>query len=86
MTGGTGLGLSIALEDARLHGGWLQAWGEPGQGSAFRLALPRRQGREIVTAPLPLEDDSPPTPATAGGEGAPATTSSTGWNLTPGPR
>ncbi|MFD7638276.1 MtrAB system histidine kinase MtrB, partial [Streptomyces sp. NPDC059873] len=24
-TGGTGLGLSIAVEDARLHGGWLQA-------------------------------------------------------------
>ena len=22
-----GLGLAIALEDARLHGGWLQAWG-----------------------------------------------------------
>ncbi len=28
-TGGTGLGLSIALEDARLHGGWLEAWGGP---------------------------------------------------------
>ena len=28
-TGGTGLGLAISLEDARLHGGWLQAWGEP---------------------------------------------------------
>ena len=28
-TGGTGLGLAIALEDARLHGGWLQAWGTP---------------------------------------------------------
>ena len=27
--GGTGLGLPIALEDARLHGGWLQAWGAP---------------------------------------------------------
>ena len=26
-TGGTGLGLAIALEDARLHNGWLQAWG-----------------------------------------------------------
>ena len=26
-TGGTGLGLSIALEDALLHGGWLEAWG-----------------------------------------------------------
>ena len=31
-TGGTGLGLAISLEDARLHGGWLQAWGERGQG------------------------------------------------------
>ena len=39
-TGGTGLGLAIALEDARLHGGWLEAWGEPGQGSVFRLTLP----------------------------------------------
>ena len=29
-SGGTGLGLSISLEDAHLHGGWLQAWGEPG--------------------------------------------------------
>ena len=28
--GGTGLGLSIALEDAQLHGGWLEAWGRPG--------------------------------------------------------
>ena len=43
-TGGTGLGLSIALEDARLHGGWLQAWGEPGDGSQFRLTLPRTAG------------------------------------------
>ena len=32
-TGGTGLGLSISLEDAQLHGGWLQAWGEPGAGA-----------------------------------------------------
>ena len=31
-TGGTGLGLAIALEDARLHGGWLQAWGRPTRG------------------------------------------------------
>lgn len=31
-TGGSGLGLAIALEDARLHHGWLQAWGEPGRG------------------------------------------------------
>ncbi|HMH94603.1 MAG TPA: MtrAB system histidine kinase MtrB, partial [Streptosporangiaceae bacterium] len=53
-TGGTGLGLSIALEDARLHGGWLEAWGEPGRGSAFRLTLPRVAGEELVGSPLPL--------------------------------
>ncbi len=54
-TGGTGLGLAIALEDARLHGGWLQAWGEPGDGCNFRLTLPRKAGAEITTSPLPLE-------------------------------
>ena len=53
-TGGTGLGLSIAKEDARLHGGWLQAWGEPGQGSQFRLSLPRVAGAELRGSPLPL--------------------------------
>jgi two-component system sensor histidine kinase MtrB len=55
--GGTGLGLSIALEDARLHGGWLQAWGEPGRGSVFRLTLPRRAGEDLAGSPLPLEPD-----------------------------
>jgi two-component system sensor histidine kinase MtrB len=53
-TGGTGLGLSISKEDARLHGGWLQAWGEPGQGSQFRLSLPRVAGAELRGSPLPL--------------------------------
>ncbi|SDO88174.1 two-component system, OmpR family, sensor histidine kinase MtrB [Actinopolyspora xinjiangensis] len=53
-TGGTGLGLSIAAEDARLHGGWLDAWGEPGQGSCFRLTLPRDSGEQVDTSPLPL--------------------------------
>jgi two-component system sensor histidine kinase MtrB len=53
-SGGTGLGLSISLEDARLHGGWLQAWGEPGRGAAFRLTLPVRAGGELDGSPLPL--------------------------------
>ncbi|MGH3497108.1 MAG: MtrAB system histidine kinase MtrB [Nocardioidaceae bacterium] len=52
--GGTGLGLAIAAEDAALHGGWLQAWGEPGHGAQFRLTLPRQLGTEIVRSPLPL--------------------------------
>ncbi|HEY6277236.1 MAG TPA: MtrAB system histidine kinase MtrB [Streptosporangiaceae bacterium] len=56
-TGGTGLGLAIALEDARLHRGWLQAWGERGKGSVFRLTLPRRLGEELAGSPLPLGPD-----------------------------
>jgi two-component system, OmpR family, sensor histidine kinase MtrB len=53
-TGGTGLGLSISAEDARLHGGWLEAWGAPGGGAQFRLTLPVRAGDRLVAAPLPL--------------------------------
>ncbi|MGW5861772.1 MtrAB system histidine kinase MtrB [Streptomyces sp. NPDC055239] len=56
-TGGNGLGLSIALEDARLHGGWLQAWGEPGGGSQFRLTLPRTADEPLRGSPIPLEPD-----------------------------
>ena len=51
-TGGTGLGLAIALEDVRLHGGWLQAAGAPGEGAVFRMTLPRRAGRTIANTPL----------------------------------
>ncbi|MEJ8281483.1 MtrAB system histidine kinase MtrB [Pseudonocardia sp. DW16-2] len=86
-SGGTGLGLSISIEDARLHGGWLQAWGEPGNGSAFRLTLPRAVGGHISASPLPLgppaaarEDDpgrrhagSVPTPPRGIGRSAPGT-------------
>jgi two-component system sensor histidine kinase MtrB len=53
-TGGTGLGLSISVEDARLHGGWLEAWGSPGEGAQFRLTVPVRAGDRLVAAPLPL--------------------------------
>jgi two-component system, OmpR family, sensor histidine kinase MtrB len=54
-TGGTGLGLAIALEDAHLHGGWLQGWGVPGDGCNFRLTLPRRSRADLDSSPLPLE-------------------------------
>jgi two-component system, OmpR family, sensor histidine kinase MtrB len=53
-TGSNGLGLAISLEDARLHGGWLQAWGERGKGAQFRLTLPRRAGEPLERSPLPL--------------------------------
>ena len=52
-TGGSGLGLSIAAEDTRLHHGQLDVWGELGQGTAFRLVLPRSRG-EATTATPPL--------------------------------
>jgi two-component system, OmpR family, sensor histidine kinase MtrB len=54
-TGGSGLGLSIATEDTKLHNGWLQAWGNTGVGSSFRLTLPLKQGGTITKSPLPLE-------------------------------
>jgi len=56
-TGGSGLGLAIALEDARLHGGTLQAWGAPGQGAAFRLTLPHSVGGEVGESPLALRPE-----------------------------
>ena len=53
--GGSGLGLSIALEDARLHGGWLEAWGQPARGAVFRLTLPRKVGTVLQGSPVELE-------------------------------
>ena len=66
-TGGTGLGLAIASEDARLHGGRLQAWGERGKGSQFVLTLPRLAGSIVTGSPIAIEppdatsDETPPT-------------------------
>ncbi|MCF6379788.1 HAMP domain-containing histidine kinase [Nocardioides KLBMP 9356] len=56
-SGGTGLGLSISLEDTHLHGGWLQAWGRPGEGAQFRLTLPRHLTSQLRHSPLPLVPD-----------------------------
>lgn len=54
-SGGTGLGLAISIEDARLHQGRLEAWGEPGQGACFRLTLPLVRGHKVTTSPLPMK-------------------------------
>jgi two-component system sensor histidine kinase MtrB len=57
--GGTGLGLPISREDAVLHGGSLQAWGRPGEGSEFVLTLPKivpsaDQQKDSTGGPPPL--------------------------------
>ena len=62
-TGGTGLGLAIALEDVRLHGGWLEAIGEPGIGACFRLTLQRIAGEGFTTSPLSMDEESFGAPA-----------------------
>ncbi|BBY54751.1 HAMP domain-containing histidine kinase [Mycobacterium koreense] len=71
-SGGTGLGLAISVEDARLHQGRLEAWGEPGNGACFRLTLPLVRGHKVTTSPLPLKPVAPeragrPTEAAEGG-------------------
>ncbi|WP_162802854.1 MtrAB system histidine kinase MtrB [Ornithinimicrobium avium] len=59
-TGGTGLGLAIAQEDARVHGGWLQVGSAPGEGTCFRLVLPRGATYVVAEPPPPV---GPPPPA-----------------------
>ncbi len=73
-TGGTGLGLAISLEDARLHAGRLEAWGVPGEGSCFRLTLPRHADATITGSPLPLS------PLAIGAHGDRAEAGEEEWN------
>ncbi|GAA0396159.1 two-component sensor histidine kinase [Acrocarpospora corrugata] len=76
--GGTGLGLAISREDAILHGGWLQAWGSPGEGTQFRLSLPRLAGTELKGSPLPLVPPEVEMRRTWRGHATPALSAATG--------
>jgi two-component system sensor histidine kinase MtrB len=53
--GGTGLGLSMAFEDARLHNGELEVYGELGKGANFVLTLPKNAGGDIPQRIIPLK-------------------------------
>jgi two-component system sensor histidine kinase MtrB len=81
-TGGTGLGLAIATEDAHVHGGQLDVWSVLGEGTCFRLTIPRRSGETVEHSPIdlppteplaeamsPVDPDSNPDPDQVEGEG-----------------
>lgn len=50
---GTGLGLSVVATIVREHGGWIDVWSEPGQGTRFDIGLP------VWEAPRPADPRSP---------------------------
>ena len=56
-TGGTGLGLSIALEDAKLHQGEIDVWGERGRGAHFVLTIPKFAGGSIQSKPISAQPE-----------------------------
>jgi two-component system sensor histidine kinase MtrB len=57
-TGGTGLGLAIAQEDAVAHGGRIDVWSKEGQGTCFRLTVPRIPLAPWTSSPLALPPDT----------------------------
>jgi two-component system sensor histidine kinase MtrB len=49
---GSGLGLAIAWENARLHGGRIEAGNHPGGGAVFTVSLPLN-GHSPVSGTVP---------------------------------
>jgi signal transduction histidine kinase len=50
-TGGMGLGLYISKEIINRHGGRIWAESQPGDGSTFNVALPRKRAQRRIASP-----------------------------------
>jgi signal transduction histidine kinase len=59
---GTGLGLMIVQRIVRSHGGRIEIESQAGQGSTFRVILPRHQRPpRLLEAPAVMESEAKPT-------------------------
>lgn len=61
--GGTGLGLSIAHHIMRGHGGAIDLWSRPGEGSQFTLTFPLLRPSQLPADSQKREPDEPANPA-----------------------